>query len=78
MGSMEGREWNVQVYAQAREQLAQYRGQYVTVRHGRIVAISPTFDEAFRLAEGDPDALVLQIGAEPVREPARLGSRTWR
>jgi hypothetical protein len=72
-----GRQRNLAAYERARSELAQHRGQYVAVRDGRIIAYSATFDEAVRLAEGDPDALVLEAGAEPVRGPVRLGSRAW-
>jgi hypothetical protein len=73
-----GRELNLAAYESAKPELARHLGKYVTVRNGRIVAFSATFDEAFRLAAGDPDALVLEAGAEPVRGAVRLGSRAWR
>ncbi|MGH2351238.1 MAG: DUF5678 domain-containing protein [Chloroflexota bacterium] len=74
---MRDRERNLGAYERAGEELTRHHGEYVVVRDGRIVAFRPTFEEAFRLADGDPDALVLQAGARPVREPVRLGSRTW-
>jgi hypothetical protein len=75
---MGGRERNIEAYRQARSEIAEHRGEYVTVRNGRIVGFSRSFDEAFRMAQGDPDALVLEAGAEPIGEPARLGAHTWR
>ena len=77
MRETQGRERNLAAYEAAKAEIARHRGQYVTVRGGRIVAYSATFEEAFRLADGDPDALVLEAGAEPVRGAVRLGSRAW-
>ena len=75
---MNGRERNLAAFDASAEEIGRHRGQYVTVRDGRIVAYSSTFEQAFRLAAGDPDALVLEAGAQPVRDPVRLGARAWR
>ena len=76
--TMDGRKHNISVYERERDEIEKHRGTYVTVRSGRVLGYSATFDEALKLAGDDPDALVLEAGSEPLRGTVRFSSSSWR
>ena len=70
---------NTEAYERLKSQIeAEYRGQYVAIADGRLICVSPSFDEASEAAKEYRHAFVFEAGDEPilgeVRGPSpRLG-----
>lgn len=72
---------NLNAYKQLRTEILQkYKGKYVAIAQGRLVAVASTFDEAVETSQKVvPDFLhrfVFQVGDEPITEALYISTNT--
>jgi len=72
---------NLNAYKQLRTEILQkYRGKYVAIAKGKVVAVAPTFDEAVDTSQkAVPDFLhrfVFQASNEPITEELYVSTNT--
>jgi hypothetical protein len=64
---------NMAAYERLKNEIrTKYRGQYVAIADGRLIKVSPIFEEADQAARGYRHRLVFPAGEEPEIGPLRV------
>ncbi len=68
----EEKQRNVEAYERLKNEiLAKYKGQYVAIADGRLIKVSPSFDEADEAVKGYRHRLVFPADVGPILGPIR-------
>lgn len=71
----EDRRKNLDTYEALKDEiLSKHRGQYVAIADGRLIKVSPSFDEADEAVKSYRHRLVFPAGEEPEIGPLRVRS----
>lgn len=66
---------NLDAYERLKEEIrTKNQGQYVAIANGKLVKVSPNFEEADEAVKGYRHRLVFPAGEEPEIGPLRVGS----
>jgi hypothetical protein len=64
---------NLEAYERLKSEIhTKYKGQYIAIAVGRLINVSPSFDESSESVKGYRHALVFQGGEKPIIGPLRV------
>ena len=70
---------NLETYEKLKDEiLTKYKGQYVAIADGRLVKVSPNFEEADTAVKNYRHRLVFPAGQEPEIGPVKLRGPRFR
>lgn len=66
---------NLEAYEKLKDEIrSKHKGQYVAIADGRLIKVSPNFDEADQAVKDYRHRLVFPAGEEPIIGPLRVRS----
>ena len=69
----EEKQRNVAAYERLKDEIrTRYRGQYVAIADGRLIKVSPSFEEADEAVKHYRHRFVFPAGDEPIMGPLRI------
>jgi hypothetical protein len=71
----EEKQKNIEAYERLKDEIrARYEGHYVAIADGRLIKVSPSFEEADEAVKGYRHRFVFPAGKEPIIGPLRVRS----